>query len=144
VRKRWLICRKYGHVTCTCRVCVCVRACVQTLTGDLTGSNTKSYCTTQTYRKLSFIEDLCNLIYLLLWRQMITLWQCKLMFLVLKMKYNLTWCTTNVTAHCTHNLGSVNGKSVLISVDKLWNYQHGSDFAVISWLYLLVLYHFIT
>jgi len=42
-----------------------------------------------------------------------------------------------VTAHYTHNLGSANGKRVLISVDKLPNYQHGSDFAIISWLYLL-------
>jgi len=73
------------------------------------------------------------------------------MFLVLKMKYNLTWSATNVTAHYTHTLGSANGKRVLISVDKLQNYQHGSDSAVISWLYLLLsntlvywsFYHFI-
>ena len=43
-----------------------------------------------------------------------------------------------MTAHYTHNLGSVNSKTVLISVDKLQNYQHGSDFAIISWLYLLL------
>ena len=60
------------------------------------------------------------------------------MFLVLKMIYNLTWSTTNMTAHYTNNLGSANGKRVLISVDKLQNYQHESDFAIISWLYLLL------
>jgi hypothetical protein len=54
------------------------------------------------------------------------------------MKYNLTRSAINVTAHYTHNVGSANGKRVLISVDKLQNYQHGSDFAIISWLYLLL------
>jgi hypothetical protein len=43
-----------------------------------------------------------------------------------------------VTAHYTHNLGSANGKRVLMSVDRLQNYQHESDFAIISWLYLLL------
>jgi hypothetical protein len=43
-----------------------------------------------------------------------------------------------MTAHYAHNLGSANGKRVLISVDKLQNYQHESDFAIISWLCLLL------
>lgn len=43
-----------------------------------------------------------------------------------------------MTAHYTHNLVSANGKRMLISVDKLQNYQHGSDFAIISLLHLLI------
>jgi len=43
-----------------------------------------------------------------------------------------------VTAHYTHKLGRANGKRVLVTADKLQNYQHGSDFAFISWMYLLL------
>lgn len=43
-----------------------------------------------------------------------------------------------MTAHYTRNLGSANGKTLLISVEKLQNYHHGSDFAIIFWLYLLL------
>jgi len=72
------------------------------------------------------------------------------MFLVLKMKYNLTWSATNVTAHYTHTLGSANGKSADIcwQTAKLSTWQWlCCYFPVVpitfKYFSLLVLYHFI-